>query len=335
MLNSGERAQVPVEVYVPSTGVIGLDVVFLVDQTGSFDDDVETLQEEAQAIIEDINSRGIDVNYGVAGFGDYSVDAVSQTVFTVHQDITDSVKATIAALDDLASPLLQGGDAPEAQYEALYRATKEFSWRTGALRVILLATDAPFHDSGHGDRLPGHWPRNRLGTSPAGGRGCHWAAKRRQRDCPESASGTGVGNGRERSGPGHVEQRNCRRHRRWAGRGLGVGGRPTGGDRGQPMGVGRHAVCPPWRFWRRDGDLHGASGGSIGQLHRPDLTGHIRLGMGGRLWTRRSGENPGGCPERTVLASVGVTVGDPVATARAGVAGRGHCMLFHRTKASS
>ena len=142
---------------VPSTGVNSVDVVFLVDRTGSFEDDVASLRSDADAILAGIVARGVDARFGVAGFGDYSIssDAESDPVFTFHQDITDDAAAAKRALSELNSSVLEGGDAPEAQYEALSRATNEFSWRVGALRVVLLATDAPFHDSDTDTDYPG------------------------------------------------------------------------------------------------------------------------------------------------------------------------------------
>ena len=155
MLKRGARAQVPVEVHVPSTGVSSADVVFLVDQTESFEDDIATLHSAADTILEGIRERGIDVHFGVAGFGDFSVVAAPETVFDVHQNITDSIASAKMGIDALDTTSLPGGDAPEAQYEALYRATNQFWWRVGALRVILLATDAPFHDSDTRADYPG------------------------------------------------------------------------------------------------------------------------------------------------------------------------------------
>ena len=155
MLRRDKRAHVQVEVHVPSTGVASADVVFLIDQTGSFEDDVKTIQRKADAILEHIGGRRLDVRYGVAGFGDYTDDASGQTVFALHQELTDSVRDTKGAFDDLTDPLLLGGDAPEAQYEALIRTIGQFRWRVGALRVILLATDAPFHDSDVATDYPG------------------------------------------------------------------------------------------------------------------------------------------------------------------------------------
>ena len=145
MLNSAQRIRVPIGVSVPSTGVVALDVVFLIDQTGSFKDDIDTLQSEARAVAAALDARGLDVAVGVAGFGDYGNDGDDGDVFILHRDISKDGDAFVAALDALAE--LHGGDAPEAQYQALQQATSEFSWRTGALRVILLATDAPFHNS--------------------------------------------------------------------------------------------------------------------------------------------------------------------------------------------
>lgn len=43
---------------------------------------------------------------------------------------------------------VQGGDAPEAQLIAIQNMANElygFTWRTNAVKVMVLTTDAPFH----------------------------------------------------------------------------------------------------------------------------------------------------------------------------------------------
>ena len=170
-LSKGQTYSVPIDVTVPAGGAYAIDVGFVIDQSGSYEDDIETLQTRAQDIVNSLRSRAdIDVQFGVAGFADFPQGDYGDTgdvPYRLYQDITGDSDALIAAIDKLNKPLMHGDDAPESQYEALFRAAREIGWRDGTLRILLLATDADFHNSDTDPSYPGTGRRAALETLAA------------------------------------------------------------------------------------------------------------------------------------------------------------------------
>ena len=158
-LARGQMANVLINVTVPSGGVNAIDVGFVIDQSGSYDDDIQTLQNRATEIVNSFKARtDVDVQFGVAGFADFPqppYGGPEDVSYRLYQSITDDQNALIAAIDKLDKPLMWGDDIPESQYEALFRTAREIGWRDGALRILLLATDADFHDSDTESGYPG------------------------------------------------------------------------------------------------------------------------------------------------------------------------------------
>ena len=165
-----ERAQITIDVDVPSSGINALDIVFLIDQSGSYSDDIDTLQSQAQRIIDGLNERDIDVQFSVAGFADFPIGGFGgsgDVAYRLHQPLTSDTESVISAIERLDDPLMKGGDSPESQLEALYQVAtgrgrdingdgdfddagelqpSSIGWREGALPVVIFATDAAFHD---------------------------------------------------------------------------------------------------------------------------------------------------------------------------------------------
>ena len=171
-LSSGETKKVSFSVTLPTATVSSMDVLFLIDTTSSYGDDIDTLQSRAMEILNNLSSRGIDVQFGVASFADfpfspYGDPSYGDQAFYLNQPITNNLEAVQAAISQLDNPLHYGGDIPESQLEALYQAATgsgldlnsdgdysdlgdlapaNIGWRTGSLKVVILATDAPFHN---------------------------------------------------------------------------------------------------------------------------------------------------------------------------------------------
>ena len=158
-LSKGQTQNMQIDITVPSGGVHAIDVGFVVDQSGSYEDDIATLQARAQEIVESLRSRtDIDVQFGIAGFADFPQGGYGDEgdiEYRLYQDITGDSDALVAAIDKLNKPLMSGDDEPESQYEALFRAAREIGWREGSLRILLLATDSDFHDSDTEPSYPG------------------------------------------------------------------------------------------------------------------------------------------------------------------------------------
>nr|WP_269780293.1 hypothetical protein [Methylobacterium sp. Leaf118] len=129
-----------------------LDFVLLQDLSGSFSDDVATLQELVPDLVSKLESLQPDVRFGVASFVDKPTDpfgASGDYVYQTDLALTADASAFQAAVDGLV--VRNGGDIPESQIEALMQLAlrpSELGFRAGALRAVVLTTDAPPHVAG-------------------------------------------------------------------------------------------------------------------------------------------------------------------------------------------
>ena len=178
VLSLGSTATVTVDVRLPPAGVNALDIVFLIDQSGSYSDDIDTLQAQASRIIDDLNGRDIDVRFAVAGFADFPSYSHERDdiAYRLYQGLTSDAGLVKTAIEQLDHPLMGGGIIGESQLEALYQVASglgrdangdgdfddpddvppsSVGWREGALPVVMLATDEPFHDPATDPGYPG------------------------------------------------------------------------------------------------------------------------------------------------------------------------------------
>lgn len=117
-------ASFEVPVTIPDSGVRLLDVIICTDLTGSYSDDIETLETQARAIIEELANRMENVQFGVTSFADfpfspYGAQFAGNEAFYLDQPITDKLSEVYAAIDGLCTRY--GSDGPESQYEALFQ----------------------------------------------------------------------------------------------------------------------------------------------------------------------------------------------------------------------
>jgi hypothetical protein len=158
---------------------VPLDIVLLQDETGSMWDDIGSLQRLAPEIWDSVSGMArAGFRMSVIGFRDYARSPWGDPgdwVYRLLQDFTTSRDAYVTAINSLTAN--GGNDGPESQYAALYYmltpshpcidsngdgdcadpndtpAGQQPSFRSGAKKIILLATDAPFHDP---DDTPGY-----------------------------------------------------------------------------------------------------------------------------------------------------------------------------------
>ena len=127
---------------VDHAGDVKLDVLFLVDATGSMGDEIERLKANMVGVAEKIadSPSAPDVRFGLTSYRDTTDDYVARTV-----DFTADVDAFIESLRGLVAD--GGGDTPEALNEALAQAVSEPRWRTDedVVRLVFLIADAPPH----------------------------------------------------------------------------------------------------------------------------------------------------------------------------------------------
>lgn len=116
-----------------------LDLVFLIDATGSMADEIQKLKSSLRSIADDaarLPSRP-DLYFGLVAYRDTTDPFVLRS-----HDFTDDLGAFQKVLNQLQAD--GGGDYPEAMSEALHETVHRLSWRgEGATRMVVLLADAP------------------------------------------------------------------------------------------------------------------------------------------------------------------------------------------------
>jgi len=124
--------------------VTKLDLMLVVDTTGSMGDEINFLQAELRSIISAITAkhRDLDIRIGFVFYRDIGDDYVTRTI-AFDRDV-GRVQGTLARQDANG-----GGDYPEAMDQAMIRAVGQ-DWRPDAVKSLLLVADAPPHDDKFG-----------------------------------------------------------------------------------------------------------------------------------------------------------------------------------------
>ncbi len=127
-----------------------LDVVFVIDATGSMADEIDVVKEHIQAMMARIRAGrpAPRVRFGLVAYRDHG-DEFLNRVFDLAED---------PGFVELAMRQLQadgGGDTPEAVAEALHAAVHEIHWddRQGTSRMLFLVGDAAPHQDFGADVL--------------------------------------------------------------------------------------------------------------------------------------------------------------------------------------
>jgi hypothetical protein len=116
-----------------------LQVLFMLDATGSMGGEIAQLQETIRTIAKRVADTGSTASYGLVAYRDRGEDWVVKK-----KDFTTDVAAFETSL--MAIEADAGGDYPEDMEAGLVTATKELSWSEGdATRLTFLIADAPPH----------------------------------------------------------------------------------------------------------------------------------------------------------------------------------------------
>jgi uncharacterized protein YegL len=153
----GERARVrwtvdtpelvvKVDVPQPVVDPIRLDVLFLIDTTGSMGDEIERIKKSLLAVTEKLRGldREFDLHYAAVLYRD-----VGDAYVTKSHPFTDDIVAFDQALQSIAAS--GGGDTPESLNQGLAEAVGRDDWRPDAAKVVFLIADAPPHMDYQGD----------------------------------------------------------------------------------------------------------------------------------------------------------------------------------------
>ena len=115
-----------------------LDVVFVIDDTGSMGNEINSIKAGAVTLMTDLQAVS-DAHFGVVSFD----DPAWRTVF--HHDLSGDTTSVSTALNLIVAS--GGGDCPEYAISGLSVAANDMSWRPNSQRIIFLITDAGVKDA--------------------------------------------------------------------------------------------------------------------------------------------------------------------------------------------
>lgn len=126
-------------------GFKDLDVVFAIDATGSMKNDIDKLKRDLQTMLQEKLGVSPTARVGLLFYRDYG-DTFN------YMDLPVKMFAFTSNLDTFNKNLnsvkiygTEGGDIPEAVYEAMYASTEFFRWRPNVEKEIILIGDAEPH----------------------------------------------------------------------------------------------------------------------------------------------------------------------------------------------
>jgi Mg-chelatase subunit ChlD len=139
----GQKSNVELHLDAPPPSVRArLDLVFLIDATGSMADEIDKLKASLRAITSEVArlpSRP-DICLGLVAYRDRG-DAFLVRSHDLSNDVGAFLQQALVPLQAMG-----GGDYPEAMNEGLHEAVHQLSWRgTGTTRILVLLADAPPH----------------------------------------------------------------------------------------------------------------------------------------------------------------------------------------------
>lgn len=127
-----------------------VDVVFCIDATGSMKDDIDILREKLLEELETFKEKHKTIRFGLVLYRDY-VDSIRFRGFPIKVfELSNDVSVFKKGLNSFSINGLEGGDVPEAVYEALYGGIEFFDWRFDAQKKIILIGDAEPHSKPRG-----------------------------------------------------------------------------------------------------------------------------------------------------------------------------------------
>lgn len=182
-----------------ATKIVNADVFFVMDTTGSMSGAISNLRNSLKSIASQLRADIPNIAFGVGGYRDFPTgsygNAGDRPFFLLHRIMTVSTDTGMTSVQNAVNQLTHGGgdDIPESGWEALYQiATGKgvnvgganvpafnpvtaqpmpppagekigdiggVGFRSGALPIVVLTTDAPSHNS------DGQWNYNFAGAA--------------------------------------------------------------------------------------------------------------------------------------------------------------------------
>ena len=128
------------------------DLVFVIDATGSMKNDIEKLKSELVPSLIERFSDFKDIRYGLLLYRDYADNYKYRDLPVKMFDFTDNRELFNKNLGTVVIKGKEGGDVPEAVYEALYAASSFYAYRPDSFRKTILIGDAEPHPKPRGTK---------------------------------------------------------------------------------------------------------------------------------------------------------------------------------------
>lgn len=133
-----------------------LDVLFVLDTTGSMGGVLQTVKTEAASIMADVLADIPNAQFGAAHYEDYPgtyQSSAGTSTYGASTDLPWNLVQTITSNTNNVDQAIQGiglgagVDGPESLVRALHESHQSsVGWRTNSMRLVILFTDAPGHD---------------------------------------------------------------------------------------------------------------------------------------------------------------------------------------------
>lgn len=129
-----------------------VDIVFAIDATGSMKDDIEKLRAEWIPKLVNSLKKFNEIRLGLLLYRDYPDNFRYKSLPVRFFDFTDDIKTFERNLNNFTIKGNEGGDIPEAVYEALYGSLEFYAWAPDAQKKIILIGDAEPHPTPRGTK---------------------------------------------------------------------------------------------------------------------------------------------------------------------------------------
>lgn len=132
----------PVQVTPMESAEGNVDIVFLIDTTGSMSEEIDGVKNSVIEFAMNLDAKGKKVRVGAVAFGD--------DVRATHE-LTEKYEAFSNWVGNLYA--YGGDDAPENPLDAAMVALMGSAWRADSSRVVVVITDAPMHHGADDDGI--------------------------------------------------------------------------------------------------------------------------------------------------------------------------------------
>ena len=119
---------------------VDLDVLFLLDSTGSMADEIRQIKTTLDSIAQRVSRlpQNPDLRFAMVSYRDRDDEYVTRLF-----DFDDNVRRFSETIRNVRAD--GGGDYPESLNQALHEAVNDVSWKRDSVRLIFLIADAPPH----------------------------------------------------------------------------------------------------------------------------------------------------------------------------------------------